>query len=173
MYNRLVLGGEFHAADIGSESSPSGKTNELRTSFFMATAGYVALAAWKVNVIPYVGIGPGSATLTLKSRGGGASLPTTQDPTFDEVIAAPGALSKMTGSYVIVQPGLAVDVFLPRDKTSSLALTLGIRFSSPLSPNRTKWKYEGREVFGGPDLGPVGGNVRVVMGIGGFRLAGR
>lgn len=168
---RFVAGGEFHSADLGSESSPTGKTNQLQTKYWMATAGYAAFTAWRFSAIPFVGIGTGTATLTLKNRSGGPQVSNAIDPTFDEVIASPGAKSTMTGSYVIVQPGLALDFIVLQNDASSMGLTLGLRMAKSITPNRTTWRYEGREVFGGPDLGPSGGSFRIVVGIGGFRLA--
>jgi hypothetical protein len=170
---RLVLGGEWHMADLGQEASPSGKTNQLATKYGMGTLGYAVLTAWRLNVVPFLGLGAGTATLTLKVRGGGPSVPDGQDPTFDEVIMSPGSESVMKGKYVMVQPGLAADFLLLRQETDRIGISLGVRFSSMITPNRTTWTYNGREVFGGPDLGPSGGVIRVSAGVGGFRLAGK
>ena len=169
---RFVVGGEFHSADLGSESSPAGRTNQLQTKYWMATAGYAAFTTWRFSAIPFVGIGTGTATLILKNRSGGPRVSDAYDPTFDEVIATPGARSTMTGSYVIVQPGIALDLIVLRSDASTLGLTLGLRMASSITPNRSTWKYEGREVFGGPDLGPTSGTFRIVVGVGGFRLDG-
>ncbi|MEA3245947.1 MAG: hypothetical protein U9Q74_07295 [Gemmatimonadota bacterium] len=173
IYNRVLLGAEFSTADIGSESSPVGKTNQLTTWYGMGTIGYAAWTTWNLSVTPFVGIGAGTATLTLQSRDGGATVRPDQDPTFDEVIMSPGLRSVMKGRYVLVQPGLAVDYLVLRDTKSSLGLTIGVRLGSNISPNRTTWTYGGRTVYGGPDAGPTGGTFRIVAGIGGFRLAGR
>jgi len=167
---RLVLGGEFHSADMGQETSPAGKTNQLTTTYWMGTLGYAALTFWKVNIVPFVGIGTGSATVTLRSRDGGPTVSDAFSPTFDEVIESPGSMSTMKGSYVMVQPGLAIDVLMLRSEKSHIGLTLGLRFASAITPNRTTWQYKGQDVFGGPDLGPSGGTMRVIAGIGGFRL---
>ena len=136
----------------------------------MGTIGYAAFTAWRVNVMPFVGIGTGTLTLTLRDRNGGAGVSGTQDPTFDDVLATPGAQSTMTGRYVIVQPGLAIDYLMLRDDHSSMGVTFGLRLASAISPNRTTWSYSGRDVFGGPDAGPTGGVIRVLIGIGGFNL---
>lgn len=168
---RFVAGGEFHSADFGYESSPTGKTNQLETKYWMATGGYAAFTAWRFSVIPFVGVGTGTATLTLKSRSGGPQVSNSVDPTFDEVIASPGTKSTMTASYVMVQPGLALDFIVLRSDASNLGMTLGMRMASAITPNRSTWRYAGREVFGGPDLGPAGGSFRIVVGIGGFRIA--
>ena len=168
--NKLVLGAEWNSADLGEESSPLGKTNRLTTTYWMGTVGYAVFTTWRVNIVPLVGIGPGTATLTLKNRDGGETVPDFQDPTIDEIILSPGRKSTVTGSYIIVQPGLAIDFLMLRQTTNTVGVTLGIRLASAISPNRTTWTYKGRPVFGGPDLGPSGGVVRVIAGIGGFRM---
>ena len=170
VYNRLLLGAEWHTADMGQESSPTGKTNQLATTYWMATGGYAAWTTWRMTLMPFVGIGTGTMKLTLKSRNGGATVPDGIDPTFDEVIRSPGSISTMSGSYVMVQPGLGVDFLMLKSDASQMGVVIGLRFASTISPNRTTWKYQGREVFGGPDVGPSGGVVRIIAGIGGFRL---
>lgn len=169
---RLLLGAEVHSADVGLESSPQGKTNHLETNYWMGTLGYAIVTTWRVNITPTLGIGTGKVNLTLKSRDGGPTVPDDRDPTFDEVIMSPGSQSVMKGSYVTVQPGLAIDLLILRSELDRLGLTLGIRMASAISPNRTTWTYKGREVFGGPDVGPTAGTVRIIAGIGGFRLMG-
>jgi hypothetical protein len=168
--DRFVLGGEFLYGDVGQESSPSGKTNALTTSYIVATAGYAVFTSWRLNVVPSLGLGFGTLNLTLKDRNGGAGISATQDPDFDEIIAKPGASSVIKGSYFVMQPSIAADFLVLRSTESRLGLTLGVHFSSPISPNRTKWTYQGRDVFNGPDVGPSGGSLRLVAGVGGFRL---
>lgn len=168
---RLLLGGEWQYADVGEEASPNGRTNRLETTYFMATVGYALLNGWKFTLYPYLGIGGGQLSLSLKSRDGGPTVSSTVNPTFDEVVLSPGQSSTMKGSYILVQPGLGFDYLLLRNQKDRFGLTLGLRFSTNLSPNRTTWKYQGREVYGGPDAGPVGTSFRLVFGIGGYRLA--
>ncbi len=169
---RIVLGAEWSTASMGEEASPSGKTNAISTTYAMGTLGFAAWTNWRINVIPFAGIGLGKVKLTLKSRDGGPTVPDTQDPTFDEIIMSPGSLSQIDGSYLMVQPGLAVDFLILNQTSQTIGLTLGVRFSSVLSPNRTSWTYQGRDVFGGPDTGPTAGSVKVILGVGGFRMGG-
>jgi opacity protein-like surface antigen len=170
--DRLLVGGEYHFADLGEEASPSGRTNALTTKYVLGTVGYAAFTAWRLNVAPFLGLGVGTAALTLRNRNGGAKVPTDLDPTFDEIVMSPGSRSVLKASYFMVQPGLRVDFLLLPQTDSRIGAVLGLHMSSSLSPNRTTWKYEGRNVFGGPDLGPSGGTFRLVMGLGGFRLGG-
>lgn len=170
--NRMLIGAEWHSADLGEEANPSGKTNQLQTKYFMGTIGYPAITTWRLNVFGYLGVGYGSLKLTLKNRDGGPTVPDGRDPTFDEILASPGSRSEVNGNYVMVQPGIGVDFLILGDESASRGLTLGLRIGSAISPNRTKWTYGGREVFGGPDAGPTSGTVRVQAGYGGFSLGG-
>jgi opacity protein-like surface antigen len=65
---RLLLGGEYQYGDVGEEASPSGRTNRLETTYIMATAGYAIYNGWKFTLYPYLGIGAGQVTLSLKIR---------------------------------------------------------------------------------------------------------
>ncbi|MDQ8165261.1 MAG: hypothetical protein P3A28_05830 [Gemmatimonadota bacterium] len=172
VFNRLLAGGEWHTAQLGEEASPSGKTNALSTNYVMGTLGFAIWTSWRLNVAAFAGVGPGKVKLTLTSRDGGPTVSPSIDPTFDEIVLASGARSVIEGSYLMVQPGMAVDFLMLRQTVDRVGLTLGVRFSSLISPNRTTWTYEGRTVFGGPDAGPTGGSVRVLVGVGGFRMGG-
>ena len=103
---RLLLGGEFQYADVGEEASPNGRTNRLETTYLMATAGYALFNGWRFTLYPYIGIGGGQVTVSLKSRDGGPTVSSTSNPTFDEVVLSPGQSSTMKGAYILVQPGL-------------------------------------------------------------------
>lgn len=172
VYDRLLLGAEYNGADMGSESSPMGKTNQLTTSYAMGTVGYALWTTWKLNIAPFVGVGAGTAKLTLQSQGGSPGGNPLPDPTFDEIVASPGLESTVQGRYVIVQPGIALDYLFLQSSASTRGLTIGLRLASAISPNRTTWKYRGHGVYGGPDAGPTGGTIRIVVGYGGFRLLG-
>ena len=171
VFRRFTIGAEFHSADVGQETSPTAKTNQLTTNYWMVKGGYAALTSWRFSLTPTLGIGTGSLKLTMRSRGGGAPLSPGQDWTFDEVIASPGSSSTMNGSYVMVQPGLSLEYLALNDDHDSIGLMIGLHLASAISPNRTTWTYGGRSVFGGPDVGPTGGMFRIVVGIGGFKLA--
>ncbi|MFI5311494.1 MAG: hypothetical protein ACHQQ3_09695, partial [Gemmatimonadales bacterium] len=54
---RILLGGEAHYADLGEESSSSGKTNRLETSYGMATVGFAAFTGWRWTIYPFLGVG--------------------------------------------------------------------------------------------------------------------
>ncbi len=166
----LVVGGEFVYSDVGIESSPRGKTDRLETNYLTATVGYAALTRWRFTLFPYLGVGGGSLTLTLRNRDGGPSVAGGRDPSFDEIVLAPGTESVMKGSYVLLVPGIGFDYLILPSDTRHIGLTVGIRLASSISPNRTTWKYDGRDVVGAPDAGPTGRQLRLIFGAGGFRM---
>ena len=168
---RLLLGGEFHYSDMGTESSPTGKTNQLTTNYGMATVGYALWTSWHWTVFPYLGAGVGKVTLTLKSRDGGPVVPSSASPTFDDIVLSPGAESRMVGTYYVVQPGLGVDYLALNSSNSHVGVTFGLRVGTSISPHRTTWTYRGNDVFGAPDASPVGATARIIFGIGGFKMS--
>jgi opacity protein-like surface antigen len=167
----VLLGGEFHYSDVGIETSPSGKTNQITTNYGMATVGYAVWTSWHWTVFPYVGAGVGKLTLSLKNREGGPTVSNTTNPSFDDIVFSPGAESRLVGSYFLLQPGLGVDYLALSSSQSHVGVTLGIRVGTSISPNRTTWTYRGSEVFGAPDVGPVGTTARLIVGIGGFKMS--
>ena len=168
---RVLLGGEWHYSDLGEESSPDAKTNRLETTYAMATVGYAAWTGWRFTLYPYLGVGAGSVTLTLRTRNTVSPPPLGANPTFDEIILGGADESRITGTYVMVQPGVGFDYLALRSNQQHVGFVLGVRFSSAITPNRTSWKYAGRSVFGAPDTAPKGAMLRLVFGIGGFKLA--
>jgi hypothetical protein len=168
---RVLLGGEWHYSDIGEESSTFGETNRLETNYAMATVGFAVWTGWRWTLYPFLGVGAGRVTLTLRDRFGVPLAPLTQDPSFDEIILSNAPESKINGSYLMLQPGLGFDYLALRDDKNHVGLVLGLRFSTAITPNRTTWTYQGRSVYGAPDVAPAGAMLRLVFGVGGFRMA--
>lgn len=79
----------------------------------------------------------------------------------------------MKGVFYIIEPQIGFGYSQRSNAKSQMGITLGFRFATAITPNRTTWKYQGRDVFGAPDAGPVGSMMRVQIGIGDFRLMGR
>jgi hypothetical protein len=136
----------------------------------MVTVGFAAWTGWRFTVYPFMGIGPGSVKLTLQNRFGVPQAPLTQDPAFDEIVLNNAAENIITGSYLMFQPGLGFDYLALSGDNSHHGWVLGLRLSTGITPHRTTWTYQGRSVYGAPDAAPVGTMIRVVFGIGGFRM---
>ena len=169
----LTLGGQYHYFDIGQESSPKGKTDQMTSRFVMVDVGYNFLNFWHWNLYGSFGVGVGSNTLTFRDRNGGPTVSLAVDPTFDEILLSPGLKSELTGTYYIIEPAIGVDYLVLANNTSHMGLTLGLRIATAITPNRTTWKYKGHDVFGSPDAGPAGAQIRLQFGVGGFRLGAR
>jgi hypothetical protein len=167
---RALFGAEYHDADFGSESTDAGRTNKMDSHYWMATVGYAFYTTWHFNMIGLLGAGMGTTKITVSDRNGGTPVGTATDPLFDDILSNPGFSSVLTGSYTVFQPALGVDYLLLRTKESHMGVTFGVRVGTTISPHRTSWTYEGKDVVGAPDAGPVGGFVRLSVGIGGFKL---
>jgi hypothetical protein len=169
-FGRALFGAEYHDADFGFESTGTGRTNKMRSNYWMATVGYALYTTWRFNFVGFLGVGMGSTKIVVSDRNGGATVGTSTDPLFDAILASPGTSSTLTGSYSVFQPGVGLDYLMLRSDTSHVGVTFGIRFGTTISPHRTAWTYEGRNVVGAPDAGPVGSFLRLSLGIGGFKL---
>ena len=169
-FGRALFGGEYHDADFGFESTGAGRTNKMRSSYWMATVGYAFLTTWRFNVLGTLGVGMGTTKIDVSDRNGGATVGTSVDPLFDDILNSPGFSSTLTGSYSVFQPAIGADYLMLRSENSHVGVTFGIRLGTTISPHRTSWSYEGRNVVGAPDAGPVGAFLRLSIGVGGFRL---
>jgi hypothetical protein len=170
-YGRALFGGEYHDADFGFESTGTGRTNKMKSDYWMVTVGYALFTAWKWNVVGSLGAGMGTTKINVSDRNGGATVATNVDPLFDDILAHPGFSSTLSGSYSVFQPAIGADYLMLRSDASHIGVTFGIRLGTTISPHRTSWSYEGRNVVGAPDAGPVGSFLRLTLGIGGFKLA--
>jgi hypothetical protein len=167
---RALFGGEYHDADFGFESTGTGRTNKMHSHYLMATVGYALYTSWHFNFIGFLGVGMGSTKIVVSDRNGGATVGTSTDPLFNDILASPGSSSTLTGSYSVFQPGIGLDYLMLRSDKSQVGVTFGLRFGTTISPHRTEWSYLGRNVVGAPDAGPVGSFLRVSLGVGGFKL---
>jgi hypothetical protein len=169
-FGRALFGGEYHDADFGFESTGTGRTNRMRSHYWMATVGYALYTTWQLNFVGFLGVGMGTTKVTVSDRNGGTVVGTAVDPLFDDILSHPGFSSTITGSYSVFQPGVGVDYLMLRSDRSHVGVTFGLRVGTTVSPHRTSWSYGGRDVVGAPDAGPVGSFVRLSLGVGGFRL---
>jgi hypothetical protein len=169
-FGRALFGAEYHAADFGFESSSIGRTNKMNSAYWMGTVGYAFYTTWQFNFLGFLGVGEGTTKLVVSDRNGGATVATNVDPLFNDILSNPGFSSTINGTYTLVQPGIGVDYLMLRSEKSQIGVTFGIRLGTTISPHRTAWTYEGRNVVGAPDAGPVGSFVRLTLGVGGFKL---
>ena len=169
-FGRALFGAEYHQADFGFESTGTGRTNKMNSRYWMGTVGYALYTTWRFNFIGFLGAGMGTTKITVSNRNGGATVGTSVDPLFDDILGNPGFSSTLTGLYSVFQPAVGVDYLMLRSDKSHVGVTFGLRFGTTISPHRTAWSYEGRNVVGAPDAGPVGSFLRLSLGIGGFKL---
>jgi len=170
-FGRALFGAEYHDADFGFESTGTGRTNKMQSHYWMGTVGYAIYTSWHFNVLGFLGAGMGTTKITVSDQHGGATVGTSVDPLFNDILTNPGFSSTLTGSYSVFQPGIGIDYLMLRSEKSQMGVTFGMRFGTTISPHRTAWSYEGRNVVGAPDAGPVGSFLRLSVGIGGFKLA--
>ena len=143
----------------------------MNSAYWMGTVGYAFFTTFrKFNFLGFLGVGEGTTKIVVSDRNGGATVATNVDPLFNDILSNPGFSSTLNGTYTVIQPGIGIDYLMLRSKESHTGVTFGIRVGTTISPHRTAWTYEGRDVVGAPDAGPVGSFVRLTLGVGGFKL---
>lgn len=166
-WGRLVVGGEFSAANFGEEGDPNtGKTSAMRSRLSTAQVGYAWWAGRHLNVYPMLGVGAGTMEVTLTNRNGGGQPPAGVAPTFTEVVLHPNYTSKLEATYLVFEPAVGADWLVLRSVGDRFGLTIGARAGKRMSPNRATWRLAGTKVHGGPDVGPDGSYFRVTFGLG-------
>ena len=166
----LMAGLEYDMLDMGYESTPNGKTDILKATTVTGRAAFRLLSTWNLTVHGDLQLGAGVATVKFRDRTGGASLASSTNPTWDDILLKPGTESEMRGTFYFIAPGFGVDYIFLKDAKAQRGFTLGFQFASSLAPHRTAWTYGGHDVFGAPDGAPVGSQLRITLGYGGFKL---
>lgn len=166
-YGRAILGFEFNAADHGEEGNPeNGRTVQIKHRTGVLQAGYAFYAGRHLNAYGMFGAGVNRVTLLVGDRSGTRALPAGVQPTFEEVLEAPGQSASLQGVNLTFEPAIGADWLVLRSAGDRFGLTLGARLGSRSAPNRTQWKLDGEKVIGGPWLKPTGSYFRVTLGIG-------
>lgn len=166
-YGRAILGFEYNAADHGEEGNPTnGRTVQVTHHTGLLQAGYAFYAGRHLNAYTMLGAGVNRVTLLVGDRAGTRALPAGMQPTFEEVLEAPGQSASLQGVNLTFEPAIGADWLVMRSLGDRVGLTLGARLGSRTAPNRTKWKLDGDKVVGGPWLKPTGSYFRVTAGIG-------
>ncbi len=164
-FGRALLGVDAGHVTFGEEGLNNGRTDDLNANQLLGTAGYAIYSSKQAIIYPQLGVGIGQFDVTLRDRNGGAKASPSQ-PTFAEVAQNPGSTTTLSGSHLLFGVGAGADFLVTRG-TGDVGVVFGIRGGALLSPNRTTWKADGRDVLAGPDASAQGPFLRVVIGIGG------
>jgi hypothetical protein len=166
-YGRAIYGLEYTAADHGEEGNPvNGRTAQVTHKTALLQAGYAFYAGRHLNAFAMLGAGVNHVTLLVGDRSGTRALPAGVQPTFEEVLQAPGPSASLRGFNLTFEPAVGMDWLVLRSVADRVGLTLGARVGIRSAPNRTTWQLDGEKVVGGPWLKPTGKYFRVTAGIG-------
>ncbi len=166
-FGPLRLGVESVNLDAGEESTPGGRFARLQAHYSTITLGWDLVPRARYSIVPTLGVGRGKYVLTVGDLSGGGVTPASPQPSFDEVLAAPGPVSRLAGGHWIWEPMIAGDLLLTRGATRSRGITLGLRAGYRIAPNRPEWRYRGDRASGGPVDQAAGPIVRLTVGVGG------
>jgi hypothetical protein len=163
-YGRALLGAELHRSAYGEEGLNNGRTDDLSSIQGALNVGYAIVSTKSLSVFPQLGVGLGRVNVTLRERNGtpyGAAI-----ESFDEIAQKPGTESVLSAKALLYSVGAGAD-YLVTPRGASMGVVLGVRAGMQTSPNRAIWTRGGQSVDAGPDVGPGGRFVRVMVGLGG------
>lgn len=166
-FGPLRIGAEHMRLDGGAESTPGGLSARVEASYTTVTLGWDLRPRGRLSIAPTLGVGRGSYVLTVGDRNGGAPVPASPAPTFDEILDAPGTSSRIAGGHWVFEPMLAADLLVVRGSSQRRGITIGARAGYRVAPNRPDWEYRGTAAAGGPIDQAKGPIVRLTVGVGG------
>ena len=160
---RALLGAEAQRSIFGEEGLNNGRSNNLHTMQALATVGYAIVTTERLTVFPQLGVSFGRVRLTLRDRTGAST--SASEPTFDEIVRAPGNESQVDGQHLLYSFGGGAD-YLTTRRGVSTGVVIGVRAGLAASPNRATWTRDGERVVAAPDAGADGPYLRVMVGFG-------
>lgn len=158
-YRRFMLGAEFHALS-GQLTQSGSESLNMEASYGLFQLGYIAASSNRFQVYPYVGIGPGLATLHSSQPLNG--LLNMSQGSNDRLQMAQGLswlLDLGAGGNFIIPMS-------PDNAEDQRGLVLGLRLGYLLPLGGTSWQSNRLPVSGGPDLNPGGFYTRLSLGFG-------
>lgn len=163
-YGRALLGAELHHSSFGEEGLNNGRTDDLSAIQGTLDVGYAVVSTKSLSVFPQLGVGMGRVNVTLRERNGARTG--WVEPSFDEIATSPGPESVLEAKVLLYSIGAGAD-YLVTPRGASKGVVLGVRAGVQSSPNRALWTRGGESVSAGPDVGPGGRYLRVIVGVGG------
>lgn len=164
-FGRALLGADVARTTFGEEGLNNGRTTDLNSAQYLATASYAVASTGRLNVFPTLGVGMGHFDVTLREKNGAA--PATGEQTFAARAQNPGSETILSGKHLLYSLGGGADYLVTRGAADHRGVVFGIRAGMLFAPNRTTWSAAGSRVIAGPDASAGGPFVRVAIGIGG------
>lgn len=161
LINRLLIGGECHAL-IEKSTAGVGRRAKLSGGYGLFNIGYVVHSEGGLDVYPFVGLGGGR--IGLEIAGG-------QPASFEEIVAAPGRMSKLAVYGFIMTLNLGADslIRIGAGNGPGGGFVVGARTGFAWSPAKAEWEIPGLTISGGPDIGFTGFYFALLVGGGGGR----
>lgn len=165
--------GRFHIGGVGQGGldpvTSLGSTRVgLKGGYGLARVKYHALTLGELTVLPALGFGGGSVKLSITDPGAPPSG-LSNDPTFSEILEAPGRSSELTAPWMfLLNVGVALDyriVLGTSDDGVARGILVGLEGGYLHTPGETSWTLnDATEVAGGPNLGIDGFYLWIAIG---------
>ena len=164
LQSRVMIGGEGFGVIVPNENSDAREVNYAAGMGFL-TIGYQAVNR-NGNIVgyPLIGIGGGGSTLAFEHTGA---------ETFSDVLADPNRGATLVQGSLLLQVGGGIELRSEQSARTG-GLFVGLRAGYVFAPVSGDWAFdEGDELRGGPDSGPSGLFVRLLIGGGGPQRVSR
>lgn len=148
----VLMGFEWQKSSGKEKTSADGTVEQkLESTSWFVNLGIMALNTGIIRVFPYIGIGDGTMTLTLKD---------VNLPSFDDIISGDFGETKIKTGGILIKPALGVEV-----KTSA-HFVIGVHAGYVFDPQVGDWKVEDTEIANGPKSGLTSPYVYLTLGLG-------
>ena len=165
-FGRALLGADFARTTFGEEGLSNGRTTDLNSTLYLATAAYALVSMGHLNLFPTLGVGAGHFDVTLREKNGGAAA-VSGEQTFAAHAQNPGSETTLSGRHLLYSLGGGADYLITRGAAEHAGVVFGVRAGMLFAPNRTTWSAGGSRVIAGPDASAGGPFIRVTVGVGG------
>ena len=166
-HRRFLLGGEAQAQISQAISSVGGRDVRVTNTDAFLTVGYAVVQKVKVRAYPFIGIGGVMSSFRIDNVGGTGLGPSTNSPSFGQVLATPGRRSVIGVSGLGFEAGGGFDfvLFQKHTRKGMYGPLVGVRAGYQFVPVRGDWKLFNEVALPqGPDHIGNGFFVRVSIG---------
>ena len=141
--DRVLVGGNGYVVKETAESDSV--YSELSISAGTFKLGYSIIAGHYFNGLLNIGFGRANYTLGLR--------PIMADVQFDSLLSDPGRYVDLTAGHFLLNPEAMFIFSIP--VKSFAFFHIGISGGANINVFNPEWKYDGKKVFDGPEIGTV------------------
>ena len=161
--NKVIIGGEGHTL-LGDKVTIEKYESSVTVGYGFFNLGYILYSLNQLRLYPLLGIGGG--VMNLKIREKPVSL------SFDDVLDDPEKSVELSTSGFLMSFAVGMDylLLLGGDESGRGGLVFGFRAGYTLSPFKSGWQLDEKEISDAPEMGITGPFIRMTFGGGGYNI---